>query len=209
MRDLILGFCVVFGVLGCDADSKEAGALQSTGGESESSQSEGGGSCESVVSADDFDRSCTVNADCLTVFEGPSTDACRGCGFSAISASERDGYLSEIGPESCIEGECLADCIAGELDRGTCVEGTCEVGLPFLCGEEPCNGAGEYCVVFGSDIEGEGPGFSCEVLPDACSDSTDCECFRDQETSFNVNFCLDVGACSHDERSFEITCPGG
>lgn len=208
MRDLILGLLGCLAVSGCEAKSTGAGELEPTESESAAGSGEGGGSCDGEVAADDFDRSCTVNADCVTVFEGPSTDACR-CPGTAINVSERDAYLAEIGPLSCSEGECLADCAAGGFDQGACIEGTCELGQPFRCGDESCNAVGDFCVAFGTDIVGESTTYGCEALPGSCEDSTDCECLREADPQFNIDFCLDVGACEHDGLGFQVSCPGG
>lgn len=196
----------------CEVDSQNAGDLQSGTSEAGGSE-EGRGSCEAEVLADDFDRSCTQDADCVAVFEGRSDDACRECAFSAINVTEQVAYVSALGPVSCSAGPCGADCIQGHLQPGVCVEDQCEIGQPFQCGagdsggfEEgtvPCNAATQYCVGL------EPNSYTCVPLPDACTGSTDCACLAGSAGPADIDMCIEQGSCEHDGATFQVRCPDG
>lgn len=185
-----------FALLGaCDTGSGNAGEVTA--------------SCSDEVRADDYEQGCSVDADCVAVYEGPVSDACR-CVNAAISADELATYESDLGPESCYDpSNCLADCIAVPGAQGACVEETCVVGTPFSCGGESCNGETQFCFSLGSDIAGEPGGSSCVPLPTECTNSNDCSCFLGSDVPFNAEFCLEQGSCSHDGRRFAFGCPGG
>ncbi len=224
MRLMIpLALCASMAIA-CVPDSKSAGEIPSNsdsgdGGSSDGDgdgdsvgqgeSDEGGASCEAVVAADDFDRSCDEHADCVTVFEGASTDACRECAFSAINAGDQQAYNAALGPLSCSAAECGAGCLASPGDPGACVDGQCELGQTFACGDETCNAAVQFCVLFGTDIVGEPAEFGCQDLPEACVDSTDCQCLVGSEGDINFGFCVESGSCEHDGITFQLTCPGG
>ena len=194
-----LAFAVTFmcASTACDSGSGNAGAIET------------GASCEGEVTADDYDRTCEVNDDCIAVFEGAITDACR-CVNAGIAAEAFEDYEADVGPDRCYDpGACLADCVGAVGDRGACDQGQCVSGTPFPCGDTTCNGLNETCLRFGSDIAGEPDGFSCVALPPTCESSADCECFRSADLPFNVDFCLDEGACEFNGSGFRITCPGG
>ena len=113
---LLLSFVVTL-ASGCDSETMN----------SESSGPISSGSCESTVSADDFGRDCTSDAECIAVFEGPSDAACRECAGAAVREDEYASYVASLGPESCSAGPCGADCVASPGDPAACVAGRCEV----------------------------------------------------------------------------------
>lgn len=200
--------------MACDPDSKSAGVVTATEGQTSSAEggddsgAEGGGSCEAIVSADDFDRSCDQHEDCIMVFEGPSTDACRECAWSAVNVDDHEQYLATLGPLSCSAAECDADCTAAPGAQGVCIDGLCNAGRTFGCGDTLCGADTQFCAFFGSDIDEE-PGSSvCYPLPESCDANAECGCLLDSD-EFNVQFCLDEGSCQANEGVFSISCPGG
>ena len=179
--------------------SDDAGPESSDGAEDDA-----GPSCDAVISADDYDRSCTQDTDCIAVFEGEATNECRECAFSAINVAEQEAYVEALGPESCSQGECGAGCINGHLMPGVCLDDQCEIGLPTICGDDvPCNAATGFCI-------GLEPGsFECVPLPEACEGSTDCACLLGSGDPPELDMCIEMGSCEHDGTAFRVFCPDG
>lgn len=141
------------------------------------------------------------------MFEGPSTDACRECGFSAISASAQAQYVAALGSLSCSEAECEADCIASHLQPFVCVDNPCEIGSPFnRFNGLPCNGAIGFCLAIEPPDVAE-----CLALPAACDGCTDCACLAgaDAPDGVDLEVCLQQGSCEHNGLGFEAACPDG
>ena len=80
---------------------------------------------------------------------------------------------------------------------------------PENCSEASCDGASEYCVLFGSDIAGEPDVATCEPLPAACDSDNTCGCVEANDTEGSLSFCFDLGGCDDSGAAVEIVCPGG
>ena len=85
-------------------------------------------SCGQNISADDYDRACTVDNDCVGAWTG---DACDYCGSpnAAISVEEARRYFADLDSlkESClIDQNDLADCL---FIPAECISGRCDVVL--------------------------------------------------------------------------------
>jgi hypothetical protein len=76
--------------------------------------------CERVISAEDYDRSCMQNEQCMLILVGPVCSC--DCSFSAINSKDGPQYLEDRGDITCDE-DC-APCQAGEP---WCDDGTCEI----------------------------------------------------------------------------------
>ncbi len=187
---------------GCDPDSESAGMLET---ESSSAGSGPAGSCEAVVVADDFDRSCTQDADCVAVFEGASNEPCRECSNAAINTADQAAYDEALGPLSCADvGECLADCGPPQAE---CIANQCELEGWISCGDERCFRATQFCLRIPSDVENEPAESACLDLPADCEPG-DCECLRAAAEPV-VQDCLDEGSCTPIEETFRLSCAGG
>ena len=188
------------------SESSESGEASESGESSEASESgTSGPTCEAEVYADDYDRTCAEDADCVAVFEGEATNECRECAFSAINVAEQEAYVEALGPITCSAAECGADCIQGHLMPGVCLDNQCEMGMPIVCGADvPCNAVTGFCL----GVEPGEPGvFECVPLPEACEGSTDCACLLGSDAELDV--CIEQGSCSHDGTAFRVFCPDG
>jgi hypothetical protein len=89
--------------------------------------------------------------------------------------------------------------------------GGCGDSTPSSCSDAACDGAHEYCVLFGSDVPGESEVAVCEPLPAGCDDAPSCDCLRDLPPSSGVCFDLAFtdGACQARDGVVELTCPAG
>lgn len=72
------------------------------------------------VSADDFDRTCTVDTDCVAVFEGEICEECQ-CPNAAVNRAELASYQAQF-DETCASDAPCPCAGAGS----TCVDGVCE-----------------------------------------------------------------------------------
>jgi len=77
--------------------------------------------CETVISADDYDRGCMQNEQCMLILVGPVC-GCE-CTFSAINSESGAQYLEDRGDISCDE-DCAPCPNPGEA---WCDDGTCDV----------------------------------------------------------------------------------
>ena len=79
--------------------------------------------CEPDINADDYDRSCSQDDDCMVIFTGPVCDC--NCDRAAINKSEREAYFEDReGPD------CGVACGACQAADAICQGGTCEVTTP-------------------------------------------------------------------------------
>jgi hypothetical protein len=81
--------------------------------------------CGSDIDANDYDRSCTLDEDCMVIFVG-DTCGC-SCDTSAINVSDRDAYLDDSDPGPTCDIQCGA-CAAAEA---VCAQGVCK-SVPSL-----------------------------------------------------------------------------
>jgi len=88
----------------------------------------GAGGCSTSISADDYDRSCEVDNDCVAVTEGERCliERC-GCPFTAINAADADQYAADLESLVCTDPfnhlgpVCLCIESVAVCDSGTCV----------------------------------------------------------------------------------------
>jgi len=76
-----------------------------------------------VMTTDEYDKSCAVDADCVVVLVG---DMCEcGCDEGVISASEQGRYAAEEVEkrDNCFNALMCGACLS--TGRGVCQQGTC------------------------------------------------------------------------------------
>lgn len=108
------------------------------------------------VQATNYDQTCTVDSDCVSVAEG---NPCMPCGFGCTSgATINVGALTKYRTDiantpavlSAADGGCLDTCgtVSGRSDYGTfCCGGMCHVGGPCL----PADAGAEVSIDAGAD----------------------------------------------------------
>ena len=85
-------------------------------------------SCGQNISADDYDRACLVDDDCVGAWTGDACDYC-GSSNSAISVDEARRYFADLNSlkEGClIDQSDLSDCLYIPAE---CISGWCDVVL--------------------------------------------------------------------------------
>lgn len=203
MRHVLI-LSVLAAAVACEPGSKNAGQLSTSSATETGSPT--AGMCEAEVHADDYDRSCSEHADCISVFEGLSTNACRECGFAAINVGDFETYESDLGPLSCVTDLCAADCQAGHGDPATCVEGQCELGEPpltFPCGENggTCKVGTELCVVETEDMCS-----ACVPLQAPCRAADGCDCIDSEDFTAWDTPCADAPVCEQSGDGLLVRC---
>lgn len=101
-----------------------SGGATGTGGATSSSSSATAGGCDSVlhtIHANDFDASCTVEADCVPVFIGDLCGKCL-CPNTFINATAKAKYQAERDAKAVppMPGGCFCPAV-----KPTCAQGHC------------------------------------------------------------------------------------
>lgn len=82
---------------------------------------------EPEISVEDYDVSCSMNADCVAITEGSVCDACT-CSNAAINRSDEDLLQKDIdGIGRSCQPRTLLPCVPCQDVEPRCISGTCEV----------------------------------------------------------------------------------
>jgi len=79
-----------------------------------------------IISPDDYDRSCTSNEDCVLAIDWDACDGCPPCAPGAISVVENARYTSELRRAESMcrsNARCLKGC---DISIAVCLSGQCE-----------------------------------------------------------------------------------
>jgi len=118
------------------------------------------------ILVEDYDTSCTENADCTLVVEGGLCAPC-GCGNAALNAGDEQRYVEDTSAAArrCPRSRDDINCGACQESEVLCVSGVCTsrpvvfrstVGLDTSCQDDPdCFGVatGRACAQCGCDRE--------------------------------------------------------
>lgn len=133
------------------------------------------GGC-AMIQASNYDQSCTVDSDCLSVWSGTSCapGVCE-CPNSVIGVSARGQYLADtsaIVPDS----KMLSLCNCAAVPPPCCRQGTCQYYIDCSSGADAlaaCTNAGGECeyapaLLLGNESYDAGPPNSCAYTDEMC-----------------------------------------
>ncbi len=121
---LVAGACVV-GACGGKAviDGRDGSTATGMGGSTTTSSSGAGGCAPALhtIDAGDFDASCMVDSNCLSVFIGDLCGNCR-CPNASINAAGKAKYDAEVKAKSAppSPGGCFCPAIKSKCAQGHC-----------------------------------------------------------------------------------------